>query len=818
MDPMTQAGAVPLNEQAASDPRTPPRSTSTPKDWIGKIEKRWKSLKKDWRDNADKAVKIYEAHDPSKDPFNILYSNTEVILPALYNSTPRPDVAARYASMQPTERLLDSAVSKAVERACEYFADTDQGDYETYGEAIECAVTNMLVPGLGQARVRYKVDENYQAICFESVAYDRFVWSYARTWRHVTWVAFGHDLEQVEFEEQFPEFAKTPKYKDFDWNSIENEETRSDSEDSPQAKGRALLVWEVWDWASKNVMFVCDRWQESFLLEQSYPAGLSSRFPCPRPLIFAKKVKELLPITPYRLYQQQAEQLNEISRRIKRVTSAIRARGIYNSVFGELQTLLNEDDDNILVPSEGAAAFEGGLDRQVWFMPVDMLVKTLRELYTARQEAKQSIYEIMGISDIIRGASNPNETAAAQGIKDKWGSLRVKKSQKQVQVFCLELFRIATELSAEYFTPATWKQITRLPYLFQSQKQQLQMQASLLQRQGEALQGQLAQVAPAAQQGDPQAQQMAQQLQMQLQQLQQNAPPPEMMKLLQGPAWEDIIQVLKGTFERSYRIDIETNSTVDLEATEDKQAIGEFMNAFGQMTAGLAPMVESGALPFEASKEIMAETFRRFRFGRKVSEALEQMKMPEQKADPKEIEKQVSQKAELEKTALNAQHATQVAKLETRVAELELQLQGKDVEGRSREFDGKVRQNELQRNYEGKLQQQKQHLAAKDAQLTEEKLQGIVQQITGQIAAVQQEMAANEQMRAEREKMQQQQPAESEQLVQQIGQALIQLSQGQEAILSAIAQVAELASADREAEIYIGQDGKKRSRSRLIRG
>lgn len=781
MDPMTQAGAASLNEQAASDPQTPPRSTSTPKDWVGKIEKRWKSLKKDWRDNADKAVKIYEAHDPAKDPFNILYSNTEVILPALYNSTPRPDVAARYASMQPVERLLDSAVSKAVERACEYFADTDQGDYETYGEAIECAVTNMLVPGLGQARVRYKVDENYQAICFESVAYDRFVWSYARTWRHVTWVAFGHDLEQVEFEEQFAEFAQTPEYKDFEWDSIESDDASNTSEESPQAKGRALLVWEVWDWSTKSVSFVCDRWQSKFLLQDQYPAGLTSRFPCPRPLIFAKKVKELTPITPYRLYQQQAEQLNEISRRIKRVTSAIRARGIYNSVFGELQTLLNEDDDNILVPSEGAAAFEGGLDRQVWFMPVDMLVKTLRELYTARQEAKQSIYEIMGISDIIRGASNPNETAAAQGIKDKWGSLRVKKSQKQVQVFCLELFRIATELSAEYFTPATWKQITRLPYLFQSQKQQLQMQAAMMQRQGEALQGQLTQVAPAAQQGDPQAQQMAQQLQAQLQQLQQNAPPPEMMKLLQGPAWEDIIQVLKGTFERSYRIDIETNSTVDLEATEDKQAIGEFMNAFGQMTAGLAPMVESGALPFEASKEIMAETFRRFRFGRKVSEALEQMKMPEPKADPKQIEKQVAQKSELEKATLTSQHAAQVTKLQTRVSELELQLQGKEVESRGKDFEGRVRQNELQRNYEGKLQQQQQHMQKKDMEL-------VVQKISEQISALEQNL-----MQREKEDEASEKEAENSQ---QLVQAMQQLLSSQGEILARLAKIESAAAQD----------------------
>ena len=41
-----------------------------------------------------------------------------------------------------------------------------------------------------------------------------------------------------------------------------------------------------------------------------------------------------------------------------------------------------------------------------------------REPYlVARQECKQVIYEVTGLSDIIRGASNAQETATAQTIK-----------------------------------------------------------------------------------------------------------------------------------------------------------------------------------------------------------------------------------------------------------------------------------------------------------------------------------------------------------------------------------------------------------------
>ena len=51
----------------------------------------------------------------------------------------------------------------------------------------------------------------------------------------------------------------------------------------------------------------------------------------------------------------------------------------------------------------------------------------LNFLYQQREQSKQAIYEITGISDIVRGASHSSETATAQQIKTEWGSLRIKK-------------------------------------------------------------------------------------------------------------------------------------------------------------------------------------------------------------------------------------------------------------------------------------------------------------------------------------------------------------------------------------------------------
>jgi hypothetical protein len=121
-------------------------------------------------------------------------------------------------------------------------------------------------------------------------------------------------------------------------------------------------------------------------------------------------------------------------------------------------------------------------------------------------------------------------------------------------------------------------------------------------------------------------------------------PPPELMARAETPALEDVLEFLGSSAQRTYLIDVESNSTVDIEATEDKEAIAEFMNAMGQFLAGVTPLVQEGILPFEAAKGMLLEIMRRFRFSKQVEEYLMQMQAPQPKGD----EEAQKQKAEAE--------------------------------------------------------------------------------------------------------------------------------------------------------------------------
>jgi hypothetical protein len=115
-----------------------------------------------------------------------------------------------------------------------------------------------------------------------------------------------------------------------------------------------------------------------------------------------------------------------------------------------------------LVPIANLEAYAatGGIEKAIVWWPVDKAITVLRELYVAREQTKSMIYEVTGISDIIRGESSASETATAQQIKSQWGSLRIRKLQQQIERVAREIFVMSAELICTKFGPQTLQSMT----------------------------------------------------------------------------------------------------------------------------------------------------------------------------------------------------------------------------------------------------------------------------------------------------------------------------------------------------------------------
>jgi hypothetical protein len=719
--------------------------------WHGQLDDaRKRELK--FRKSARPVVEIYEAKDCKADSFNILYANTETLLPAVYNQSPRPVVKRKQdgntgpggsPSNEPGANgdMLQLTATRVAQRLLEQFLDTGATDTPNFDELAAQSCLQALITGRGLMRFRYDADIEDQTIDGvvvskvksenirgELVDWDRVLFGYARSWYSVPWLAFEHYMTREELVDNFGDMGR-----DVPLNATTSETDTDSDEGSVEDKApsdsqgaKLALVYEIWDKTKKQVLFYAPSFDKSILKSLSDPLGLTGFFPCPAPLTFFTKVSSMVPTPLYEFYKEQAEELNRVSKRINKIIKALKVRGFYDSQFGNLGELLTKDD-NTLLPAENVISMQQGqtLEKSIWLMPIQELVVVLQQLYVQRTQVKALIYEITGISDIVRGASAASETLGAQKIKESWVTLRIKRLQKAVHKYLRNSLRIMAEIALTKLAPETVQAMTGVDLPTEEEKAQAQIGMQMWQQQQQMAamsaapqlnptmngvgasgpppmgQGAPAPAAtpfgppmpqpgpvgpPAAPAGPPPGP--------------PPGPPQQLTATLAMPTMVEVLALLNNDLQRRYTIDIETNSTVDAEATEDKQQIGEFLNAMAQFLSGVAPLVQNGTLPFEAAQAIMLAVTRRYRFGDEVEEAIKKMQAPQpDKADPKvEAEKQMMQ-LDIKKGEQEMQLKKQMAALEIQLKTQEMQFKEKELqmETQFKEQEMQMKMQDMQR-------------------------------------------------------------------------------------------------------------------------
>jgi hypothetical protein len=644
-----------------------PTDNTTPADgearaWLDEITQAIKR-ERDFRKEGKRVVELYEAEKKGEYQFNILFSNTETLAPALYNSTPRPIVQRRFKDADP----LGALASKASQRILEFLIDDGMSNYATFDDLMRSATLEALLPGRGITRFKYDAkitkvpgpaaeegepasEESSESasyekvegetVCGEEIPWDRFLHGYAKKWKDVPWVAFEDFMEKQELIDNFGETVAAT----VELTSYSESSATEDSAKSGRTEGmgnvHGATVYQIWDKATRKVYFVSPNKPDNFLKAPvDDPLGLTGFFPCPKPLTLIPKITTLTPVPLYAMYEEQAKELNRVTVRINKLIAALKIRGLYDSTISDIGQLLGSEENTLLPADNVAAMYAQGnsLDKSIWLFPIKDIIPVLQQLYLQRQQVKQVIYEITGIADIMRGSSQASETLGAQQIKNQWGTLRLKRAQKEVARYARDSLRIMTEIAVNKLSPETLQGMTGLPIPLGAQKQQ--------------------------------AAQLAQQVAQTGQQ-----PPPELAAAASGPSWDDLLSLLRDDLQRSFRIDIETNSTIDAEATEDKQDIGDLLNAMAQFLSGIGPLIENGTMPFDAAKAMMLAIVRRFKFGNEVEEQLASMQAPKPKSDPN------AQKAQMELQGM--QQEQQGKKVEQ---EHKMQLQQLDMQRKQQE-------------------------------------------------------------------------------------------------------------------------------------
>ena len=97
------------------------------------------------------------------------------------------------------------------------------------------------------------------------------------------------------------------------------------------------------------------------MLEADDPYDLENFFPTPEPLRSICTPGTLLPTPEFTIYQDLAEELDDITVRITEIVKTIDVRGAYNGAMPELGAILNSPTKLVSVDGWPALADKGGL-------------------------------------------------------------------------------------------------------------------------------------------------------------------------------------------------------------------------------------------------------------------------------------------------------------------------------------------------------------------------------------------------------------------------------------------------------------------------
>lgn len=611
-----------------------------------------------WYVQCDKIAKRYadeRNQQSSTIRFNILWSNVETMAPALFSRTPLPYIERRFKDKDPVglkaAEVLERCVTYSLEQNdIEYIGTLLVQDFLLHGRAVSWERYEPVITNTEQISGDPKESLSYEYVCTDFLCLRDFGHSFARTWNEVRCVWRVAYLTKAQLKSRFKD-----KYRDI---PLDYKEDKDGADEGESTESRAA-IYELWDKETRKVNFI-SKGVTDILESIDPPVNLGQFFPCPRPLYATLDGRSLIPTPDYVLYQDQAIELDTLTARISKLASALKVAGAYDSSVPALADLLDSTADNRLIPvdSFSVMADKGGIAGSITFMPIKEIAEVLIRLYEARDRAKQDLYEKTGISDIIRGATNANETATAQQIKGQFANLRLSKRQKDVQRYLRDLIRIKAEIMAEAFTDETIKAMSGVKLLTQQEKQQLQMIS-----------------------------QSGQQV------------PPDVQDQIKDPSWDEVIQLLRTDPLRGFRIDIETDSTVQIDEQAEKQSRMEYVQA---LTQGLKAAAEIGSQSPQMLKLVgkaMQFGARAFKNARELESTLEET--------IESIEKQMSappQPPPPDPEMIKAQK------------EIELKQRSMEIEAQNDQRKMQIEEFKAQREVELKQWQAEQDMAIKSAQ------------------------------------------------------------------------------------------------------
>jgi hypothetical protein len=621
--------------------------------------KPWLDLIKDgtqcfqaYQDKCDNIDKLYAnleklAAVRADREFQIFWANLEVLKPSIYARPPVPVVVPRFKDTAELPRQASEVLERTL---CTSF------DLEDIDSTMRAIRDDMAINARGVVWLRYEAEQIAEGQLKEKACYDHidrkdFLHEPARKWKEVGWVAKRDWLNREDGVKRFgDEFLKCSfeKHKKDDGQDYEGE--------------LKAQVWEIWSKRKKAVVWVSPGMADVLDVQAPW-LDLENFFPCPRPAYGTLQRGSLIPVPDFVYYRDQIEEINELTARIAALCESLRMKGFYaagsEDISAAIESAIKQQDNAAIlipVPTFALAAGNQTIKDAIAWLPVVEIATVIKELIANRKQLIDDVYQITGLSDIMRGETVASETLGAQKLKSQYGSIRIRDRQAEIVRIARDITRMGGEIISENFQPETLRAMSQVKL---PSREMIQQQIAAMATQAQA-------------QGQP-------------------APPPGKLPV----TFEDVTELLQANRIRPFVLDIETDSTIQPDEDADKQRRTEFLSAVGGFFEQAIPLVQQVPEAAPLATEMLKFAAAGFRAGRPLEGAIEELaEKIKQKASqpppPNPEQQKMQQEMQIEQGRAQADMA--MKQLEGQIKQIDLQIKQIEAQGKLAEAQAAANQ------------------------------------------------------------------------------------------------------------------------------
>ena len=606
---------------------------------------------------------------------DIFWSSFEIMKPAIYARPPQPVVAPLFKDGKP----LTNTTAELLERCSVWtLKNTHIGDVMTQMR------DDLLFTGRGVPWLRYEVEDGEHRVCIEHKDRLDFLHEPGRYWCEVGWVSGAFWLTKPDMRKRFSK-SSGKAYQNASYTTTQDERDANDGRYlERRANAKKCKVWEVWHKADNKVYWVTEG-VDVFLDEAEPEVELADFFPCPRPAYATLQRRSLIPSPDYERYARHFDQINELTRRIYSLLDGVRMKGLIpagGDVGEAVENLIKDDSNDTMLVPVPAGVLMNQAGQFVQWLPLAELATAITGLIDARAQLIEDFYQLSGISDIMRGATESDETLGAQQLKSQYGSVRVREKSAELQRVAADAVKIASEIIAEKFPQ---KQLLEMSQMDIPTKADIAQRIKDIEAQAKAeLEGAQQKAQEASQQPDADPAQVRGAFQQAQQEILGRFAP----MLAEAEAMvpiEDVMKLLRDDRARSFIFEIESSSTILTDELEEKASRNEFLAQFSTASQSLMSLAAMGETGAKLSGAMLKFALAPYRAGRELDGAIDEFidQAPEmarlassQEGEGEELMAAQKELAEAEK----AKAAAAMASVEARSAQAQADNQRKIME------------------------------------------------------------------------------------------------------------------------------------------